>query len=542
MGVRAELRVDGEISLIEIADLDEAVRRAEVLPDAELHHPPWTGERWRRIDDVLALREALDTPDARLAARLMRPDRAWTTAAVVGVLIAASSVQFWCGELLTADPDLLRLLSVGWESTLVDGAWWSPWTAVLLHESFVHLLGNLVLVGYCGWRCERAVGATGLLAIVSGALAGGALTIVALSRLPCIGASVLAFGFWGAQFAIGWRYGAVIPMRLRGYYGGGTALVAAPLLAWSFANPHVSFAGHLGGFTGGIIAVFLLPLLTAVPIGRRRVAQRRALALSALLSAGVPTLSKVAPLAPFLLAFPSRTILDDESRIAVDVPWRLADTDWRSSRGRSELQTEAPAGQALHLASTDGSERGAAGPSPPVFEHDGHVLHASWDASSLSPGRVALYEHIVATARWEPTAVLDLTRRQYREAPHLAARAQAYALAADLAGDDAAAVRTYGELEAFGAEWARVAARARIRLCALRPGVEGCSPTWREGWLDQEGPADHDLWLFGVHWASRDRPCAEIWRRHDVMVESGGYSDLERRFALGECVPEGWEP
>lgn len=542
MGTRAELRVDGEVSLIDIVELEEAVRRAEVLPDAELHHPPWTGELWRRIDDIVALRDALDTPSARLAARLLRPGRAWATAIVVGVLILAAGAQFWCGDVLTADPNLLRLLSVGWEPTLVDGAWWSPWTAVLLHESFVHLLGNLVIVAYCGWRCERAVGATGLLAIVTGSLTGGALAIVALSRLPCIGASVLAFGLWGGQFAIGWRYGAVIPERLRGYYGAGTVLVAAPLLAWSFANPHVSFAGHLGGFGGGIIAVFLLPLATAVPIGRRRGAQRRALALSALFSAGTPGLCKLAPLAPVLLAFPSRTLLDAETRIAIDVPWRMADPETKPSADPFALGTAGPAGQALHLASTDGSDRAAVGPARSTFEHDGNVLLATWDASSLSPARSALYEHIVATARWEPAAELALTRRQYREAPHVAARAQAYALAADLAGDDAAAVRTYAELEAFGAEWARVAARARVRLCALRPHIDGCSPAWREGWLDQESPADHELWLFGVHWASRDRPCAEVWRRHEAMVQFGNYSDIERRFALGECAPEGWEP
>ncbi len=540
MGARAELRVDGEVSLIDITELEEAVRRAEVLPDAELHHPPWTGELWRRIDDILALRDALDTPDARLAARLLRPGRSWATVVVVGVLIAAAGAQFWCGDLLTADPNLVRLLSVSWETTLVDGAWWSPWTAVLLHESFVHLLGNVVIIGYSGWRCERAVGATGLLTIVTGALTGGAIFIIVLSRLPCIGASVLAFGLWGGQFAIGWRYGPVIPERLRGYYGMGTVLVAAPLLAWSFANPQVSFAGHLGGFFGGILAVFLLPLATAVPIGRRGSAQRRALAVSALLTAGTPALCVLAPLAPFLLAFPSRTLLDPETRIAVDVPWRMADAQRPTAKGPFALQTGAP-GQALHLTKTDGSQP-TDGHNRPIFAHDGHRLMASWDASSLSSGRLSLYEHIVATVRWEPAAELELTQRQYREAPHVATRAQAYALAADLAGDDAAAVRTYGELEAFGAEWARVAARARVRLCALRPQIEGCSPAWRDGWLDQEGPADHELWLFGVHWASRDRPCAEVWRRHETMVTSGTYSDLERRFALGECAPEGWEP
>lgn len=530
MGARAELRVDGEVRLVEIPELEEGVRRASILGDAELHYPPWTGELWSRIDAIEALHEALDTPDARLAAHLLRPRRAWGTAALVGILLLAAGAQFVGRGAFAADPTLLHRLSVGWESTLIDGAWWSPWTAPLVHESFFHLLGNLVIVAYCGWRTERALGASGLLGVLTGAILGGTAAILALSRLGCVGASVLAFGLWGAQFAVGWRYGAGIPEKLRPHYGLGTILVAAPLLAWSFANPQVSFAGHLGGFVGGVAAVFALPVATAVPRHARGVARRRALALAAAFTAVPGLASTAAPHVPAALAFPTETLLDPETRIAVELPWRLA-------AGSTETGFDVELGGAqgpLHLARTT-DEAHPDAPGRVVFAHDGNELRAGWP-DDVAPARAALYAWIVSTARWEPPAELERTRVRHEQAPDDPDRAFAYASALDAAGADADAVARYGELEAFGTEWALRGARARMRICALRANLVGCDPAWREAWLDRVGPADRDLWLFGVHWASQDQPCAEVWRRRETMAEFGGYNVTEQRFALGACV------
>lgn len=528
MVARAELRVDGEVHLIEVAELEEAVRRAHVLGDAEVHHPPWTGELWRRVDEIDALRDDLDTPDARLAAHLLRPRRAGATAAVVGLLLVAAAAQFAGREAFAADPGLLHRLSLGWESTLLDGGWWTPWSATLLHESFFHLLGNLVIIAYCAWRTERALGASGLVGVVAGAILGAALAVVAVSPLGCIGASVLAFGLWGAQFAVGWRYGAAIPAKLRGHYGAGTVLVAAPLLVWSFVNPHVSFAGHLGGFVGGAVTVFLLPVATAVPLADRGPARRRALALAAAMSAVVPGLSMGAPLVPGVLAFPTETVLDAETRIAVDVPWRWA----AHADAGLDLVVGTPDAP-LHLARA-GAETHATAPRTAAWAHDGQEVLAEWPAA-VAPARAAVYAGVVQSARWEPPAELARVRRRWEESPSDPERTLAYAAALDAAGADGDAVAHYGELEAFGADWALRGARARVRVCAFRAALPGCDPDWRDAWLDRVGPADRELFLFGAHWASTDRPCAHVWRRHEAMVEHGGYSPIELRFALGEC-------
>lgn len=265
MGERAELEFDGAVQLVDIADLEEDVRRARVAGGARLHYPPWTGDSWRRLDQLPQLADALSTPAARFAANLRSESTPWFAALLVFALVAGGFLQFHFRAALAADHGArLQRLSIGWESTLQAGGWWTPFTAQLLHQDFHHLIGNAVIVGYCGWRCERAVGATGLLGVVGGALLGGTVAITVLSPLPCIGASVLAFGLWGGQFAIGWRHGAWIPSGLRGYYGAGTVLVTLPLMAWSFSNPEVSFAGHAGAWVGGVAAAMLMPLQAEV--------------------------------------------------------------------------------------------------------------------------------------------------------------------------------------------------------------------------------------------------------------------------------------
>ncbi len=261
MGERAELEFEGDVQLIDVADLEDEVRSARVAGGARLHYPPWTGDNWRRLDQLPEFAEALATPAARFAANLRADRTAWFAAFLVFALVAGGFLQFHFRSALAADHGaLLQRLSVGWESTLAAGGWWTPFTAQLLHQDFLHLIGNAVIVAYCGWRCERAVGAVGLLGVVGGALLGGTVAITALSPLPCIGASVLAFGLWGGQFAIGWRHGAWIPSGLRGYYGAGTVLVTVPLMAWTFTNPEVSFVGHAGAWVGGAAAAMLMPL------------------------------------------------------------------------------------------------------------------------------------------------------------------------------------------------------------------------------------------------------------------------------------------
>lgn len=420
MAGRAELKVDGDVHLVDIVDLEEDVRRARVLGDARLHYSPWTGDAWRRVDELPALAEALESPDARFAANLRERRQPWVTPALVAALILAGYAQFCYRDDLGLDHGaLLHRLSLGWESTLLDGAWWTPFSAQLLHQSFFHLIGNLVIIAYCAWRCERAMGATGLLGVAGGAILGGTIAVTTFSPLPCIGASVLAFGLWGGQFAIGWRFGAVIPAPLRGYYGAGTVLVALPLLAWTFTNPHASFIGHLGGWAGGTAAALLMPVATASALRRRTQAISLSAAVAGLLLASAPAFSLLAGWAPALLMAPGTEILDADSQLAVTLPWRFAAQAAVATRAPDaplDLLLDAPGRiGALHLARTPRD----AHPDPhggfahtSIASHDRWSLTVSWDAD-LPRGRRAVYEAIAASARWSP----PLARRNAKVAP-----------------------------------------------------------------------------------------------------------------------------
>lgn len=412
MAGRAELEVEGTVHLVDIAELEEDVRRARVLGKARLHHPPWTGEQWRRIDEIPALADALEAPDASLAAHLGAPTRLTVTPALVLGLIAAGFVQFACRDSLAAQGGApLQRLSLGWESTLLDGAWWTPFSSQLLHESFFHLLGNLVIVAYCAWRCERALGALGLIGVIGGALLGGTLAVTTFSALPCIGASVLAFGLWGGQFAIGWRFGAVIPAPLRGYYGAGTVLVALPLLAWSLTNPHASFVGHAGGWIGGAVVALLIPVATTSNRGGRAHALVRSAVSAVVLFASPAAFSVLAGWTPALLMAAGTEIVDADSQLAVTLPWRFAARPAVAARSPDaplDLLLDSPGGTgALHLARTArdapaDTHRGFAHTA--IATHDRWSLVVSWD-DDLPRGRRAVYEAIAASARRSPPPV-----------------------------------------------------------------------------------------------------------------------------------------
>jgi membrane associated rhomboid family serine protease len=176
---------------------------------------------------------------------------------------------------------LLSRLAVGWEPTVVRGGWWTAISSQLVHANVLHLLGNLAVISYCAFRCERAVGSAGLLAFVAASTTGGAAMVCALGDRPCVGSSILGFGLWGAQFALGWRFEEWIPERLRGNYGVGTAFITIPLWIESLTSPSVSFAGHLGGWLGGATAAMLLAPPTATPKAAVAAATRRALLVAA---------------------------------------------------------------------------------------------------------------------------------------------------------------------------------------------------------------------------------------------------------------------
>ncbi|MBT8039979.1 MAG: rhomboid family intramembrane serine protease [Xanthomonadales bacterium] len=165
----------------------------------------------------------------------------------------------------------------GMEPAVVSGllaqppsTWWSApalslLTALLLHDSWLHLLGNLVYLWVFGIKVEQRLGSLGMIAIF---LAGGALAnlIVAL-RLPeltspIIGASGAVSAVIGAYLGLFPRrhIGLFIPLGLYLQFARVPALFVIgswftlQLLYTAFGpiNAAVAWWTHLAGFALGI--------------------------------------------------------------------------------------------------------------------------------------------------------------------------------------------------------------------------------------------------------------------------------------------------
>lgn len=258
---RLQLRVQGEESTSSVLDLDEDLRSGAVPHTAEVLHPAW-GETWTPVMAVPALADALADPRARFARGLREGRRPWTISAVAATLVGVATWQAVAAPL--SGPDAVRQVAMGLGPTVLDGRWWTVWTAHLVHApgmELIHLGMNLPLLLYCGWRVERAWAWHGLLAILAGSAAGAGLLTSLASAAPVVGSSTLVYGVWGAQMATGWRMEHAIPVGYRGPYAWGNLLLFVPLFVLGLLSPGpVSHLGHVGGLFGGILATLLLRL------------------------------------------------------------------------------------------------------------------------------------------------------------------------------------------------------------------------------------------------------------------------------------------
>ena len=158
-------------------------------------------------------------------------------------------------------PSYLDLLRWGAEfgPWTTNGEWWRLFTVMFVHIGFVHLLNNMIVLGYVGATVERMVGKLGfaLLYVVSG-LAGSLWSLYVGPMFIHAGASGAIFGVYGALLAI--LICVPVPERKRAF------LMRFVLVFLAYGvigalNPQVGFAAHVGGFLAG----FLCGLVLAQP-------------------------------------------------------------------------------------------------------------------------------------------------------------------------------------------------------------------------------------------------------------------------------------
>ncbi len=606
--MRVQLRHGDQTHLADL-DVEQEVRHGRLFAEDELHYPPWTGPGFRKLGELPALADAFASPDARFAAWVRARRFPWGTLAAVGIVAAAGALQLAvtvAGALL---PELSARVSravlrgaIGYEPLLLDGAWWTPWTSQLLHAGALHLLMNLPVLAYCGFRVERALGLGGFTVVGAAAVLGGTVAVTALGDLPVVGASILAYGFWGAQITIGFRVGEAMPPGWRGFYGWGNLVLFVPLFAASLGQEGVSDLGHLGGLAGGVLAAMLVPAESFRAAGevaeRRRANLRVATLLGALPMLAGPALARLMP----AMALPAERVEVAEAGVTVELPWRMAENPvrfaglpaWVVSRNHDEpvfcglvrlREPRSPTAEDIGLAWAEamrahlepvepppslGSgwtshawvvrEGAADRPTGRLVEHDlrrgvwllrvGYHLPTDTDPDA---GREALYRHVLATLEVSEPPSLAAARRQAALYPQDPERA--WTLGRELAdfGDVVAADDKWAELAARADGWRWEAVRGRVAAWAqaeaagergrLDRRITGPERVW---WLTRTvagaPAADRELQLAAVSWLAKDGACP-VARAHADRIAAAADPALRDALdaALAACAPRAAE-
>ena len=141
------------------------------------------------------------------------------------------------------------------------GQAWRLVSAIFLHGSAEHLVGNAIALLVLGMICEHAFGrAQFLYLFVMSGLAGSVLSML-MSPGPSVGASGAIFGLQGAAIVLFHRNRDRLIVRVR--------RIGIVLAAWGlytilagFTTPYVDNGAHIGGFiAGALIARRLHPLV-----------------------------------------------------------------------------------------------------------------------------------------------------------------------------------------------------------------------------------------------------------------------------------------
>jgi rhomboid protease GluP len=175
-------------------------------------------------------------------------------------LIAVNALIFSWESATGALKDVAAIVAAGALSRahVLRGEVWRLLSAVFLHASPAHLIGNCVVLYIVGMACQHAFGWSGaaVVYLVSG-LCGSALSMV-MTPGPSVGASGAIFGVTGAVVVFFYRYQRVVMLRDK--------RIGFVLLLWSlyqifcgFRSPMIDNFAHIGGFLGGALAAQVLP-------------------------------------------------------------------------------------------------------------------------------------------------------------------------------------------------------------------------------------------------------------------------------------------
>lgn len=141
--------------------------------------------------------------------------------------------------------------------------WLTPLSATLLHAGFLHLIMNLILLGYCGRQVESVLGGGPLLLLYligAYAAAAGQYALDPGSPLPMIGASGAISALVGAYaVSFGQPKRIVTSLRLNRWLNVAWLMAAWIVLQWMLGyvmgqqGVLVGTGAHVGGFIAGVL-------------------------------------------------------------------------------------------------------------------------------------------------------------------------------------------------------------------------------------------------------------------------------------------------
>ncbi|MFF2651357.1 rhomboid family intramembrane serine protease [Streptomyces sp. NPDC058045] len=189
-----------------------------------------------------------------LAGGAITADPRLVTKILIGINAAVFLATLAAGNVFTHTLWLIGLAYDQVEHGVVgvgDGQWYRLFTAMFLHQQFLHIGMNMLGLWWLGGPLEAALGRVRYLALylISG-LAGSALTyLVASPATPSLGASGAIFGVFGAT--------AVLMRRMRYDMRPVVALLAINLV-FTFTVPGIAWEAHVGGLVAGVIIAYAL--------------------------------------------------------------------------------------------------------------------------------------------------------------------------------------------------------------------------------------------------------------------------------------------
>ena len=178
------------------------------------------------------------------------------------VLIAINVVAYiWLVSTggLSSDPALFNHGALLGVACTQYGEWWRVVTGGFLHGGIAHIGLNMIALLQLGTLVEDEYGKFRFTLIYFISLIGAGLAVVyAAPHDLTVGASGAIFGLFGAHVAVG--------LRIGGERGRALIMQVVPILvinlAFTFAIPNISKAGHIGGLVVGVLAglvLFMVP-------------------------------------------------------------------------------------------------------------------------------------------------------------------------------------------------------------------------------------------------------------------------------------------